>query len=54
MEVIRFLLERGADSEVRNRKGEREGMSSLEAVERSKNESVSEIVLGQARSADGA
>lgn len=34
VEMLRFLIEQGADPKVRNRRGEKKGLSSLEAVER--------------------
>lgn len=46
LDAVRFLVKRGADVEVRNRTGRREGMSSLEAGEKSKSEEIREIILG--------
>lgn len=46
LDAVRFLVKRGADVEVRNRTGRREGMSSLEAGEKSKSEEIRKIILG--------
>lgn len=48
--MFRFLIEQGADPKVRNRRGEKNGLSSLEAVERSKNEKIKHAVLGETNS----
>lgn len=50
VEMLRFLIEQGADPKVRNRRGEKKGLSSLEAVERSKNEKIKHAVLGETKS----
>lgn len=44
VDAVRFLVERGADVKVRNRTGRREGMSSLEAGEKSNSEEIREII----------
>lgn len=46
VEMLRFLIEQAADPKVRNRRGEKKGLSSLEPVERSKNEKIKHAVLG--------
>lgn len=50
VEMLRFLIEQGADPKVRNRRGEKKGLSSSEAVERSKNEKIKHAVLGETKS----
>lgn len=50
VEMLRFLIEQGADPKVRNRRGEKKGLSSLEAVERSKNEKIKHAVLRETKS----
>ena len=48
VEMLRFLIEQGADPKVKNWRGEEEGLSSLEAIELSKNEKIRHAVLGEA------
>lgn len=48
--MLRFLIVQGADPKVRNRSGEKNGLSSLEAVERSKSEKIKHAVLGETKS----
>ncbi|MCJ1344978.1 hypothetical protein MMC31_003183 [Peltigera leucophlebia] len=50
VEMVKFLIEQGADPKVKNQWGEEEGLSSLEAVELSKNEKIRHAVLGEANS----
>lgn len=45
VEMVRFLIEQGAHPMVKNRRGEEEGLSSLEAAELSKNEKIRYAVL---------
>lgn len=50
VEMVRFLIEQGADPKVKNKWGEKEGLSSLEAVALSRNKELRHAILGEANS----
>lgn len=53
VDAVRFLVERGADVEVRNRTGRMEGMSSFEAGEKSKSVEIRKVILGARNTSSG-